>query len=192
MVILVVIAVCPGCVVPVVVPKADTVLAIHREAKEAETPVRMGLQWTYFGEDKDQYVIHARGAFPREHETWVFWYPLFTTAHPHPDFNREIRITWSKSGMSNNQASCRIQMLLEKWPEPPGEQFFEAYTGEIDLSFRFDRKRVSTNLPKVILNRVGSANHALHVSGEIVAERLDTPHLATEDFSKRWSEAVQR
>ena len=183
---------CPGCLVPVVIHKADTVLSLQRNAPAPRPPVPVGFQWTHFGQERGRLVIHGSGAFPSEHETYVFWYPWPSTAHPYPDFDRDLRISWSGTETDGGRALCRIEMLLEdNWYGESAQQSFEAYEGSAELLFRFQKAKVSTLLSNLKLRRVGQTGEVLLVSGCVVAERLDSPQISTEDFDKHWTEAVQ-
>ncbi len=185
-----------GCLIPLPQFGADTVQWVTRARASADDTTPMGFKETFFRQYTDRFVIQGHGTFPREHETWIYWHLLFSTAHPWPDYWRHIRITCFASEETESPQICLVQMLLEEgWPEPTFPAVLEAYQGEARLQFRFTPRTVSTELLDVELTRVGKPEDILWISGDVVGRRRHEPSdfldLSVQEFDKQWDEATR-
>jgi len=132
----------------------------------------MGFSLTHVAQQNDDLVLLGDGHFPREHETWVFWYPVGTTAHPYPDYWRRIRVTCSACVEDGSTERCRVQLLLQKgWPHRTTKREYEAYEGWAALQLTVDSNAVSTELTNVELTSSADPDKTLIVSGRVAGRR---------------------
>ena len=95
-----------GCVVPVLQTAADTIVHVREEGRVPEESVTMGLKLCAHARVDNRLVLTCWGGFPREHDTWIYWHLLFTTAHPYPDYHRRIRLTCATPEAAKDTYHC--------------------------------------------------------------------------------------
>ncbi|MBN1514634.1 MAG: hypothetical protein JXB13_21645 [Phycisphaerae bacterium] len=182
-----------GCV-PVLVDKADTVLTIRAVETPDSASIPVGFDFADSRADEDGLVILARGHFPREHETWIFWYPLFTTSHPYPDYDRLLRVTCPPEGDHTFARDCRVQLLLPRdWPSPASQRDLAAYEAALPLTIHRRKRTVSFELSDVRLVSPVDSNQSVQLSGRVLANhRGDAPWCGEymTDFDDLWNTAL--
>lgn len=182
-----------GCV-PVLVEKADTVLTIRAVKTPDSEPIPVGFDFADSRADENGLVILARGHFPREHETWIFWYLLFTTSHPYPDYDRLLRVTCPPEEDHTFSRDCRVQLLLPcGWPSPASRRDLAAYEAELPLTIHRRKRTVSFELSDVRLVSPVTSNQSVQLSGRVLANhRGDAPWFGEyiTDFDELWDAAL--
>ncbi len=157
-----------GCVLPVVVPRADSVLTVEPCDGSA---VAMGFRYAYVRRVSAGFAVEAQGDFPREHETWVFWHLVGTTMHPYPDYARLVRVTCRGSLEGTEPQPCRVQLLLQRgWPGRSSASEYDAYEGAAELRFEPSGDAISTELANIRLGRVGVPTQTLCVVGQVIVK----------------------
>ncbi len=174
--------------------KADTVLTIRAmEAPDSE-PIPVGFDFADSRADENGLVILARGHFPREQETWIFWYLLFTTSHPYPDYDRLLRVTCPPEEGHTFTRDCRVQLLLPRgWPSTASRCELAAYEAELPLTIHRHKQTVSFELSDARLVSPVTSNQSVQLTGRVLAKhRGDAPWFGEymTDFDDLWNTAL--
>ncbi len=175
---LVVLALCVvgqvGCIlVPVLSPRAPTVLRVQQSCAEGSEVAPMGLKTSCFAIGDHGLALWAAGSMPDEHRTYIYGYPFPMVVDPCFDYRRliEIRCAGGADQIGEGPCECRVWLLLERgWPAWTNEQAFEAYEGEALLEFRREGERVVAKLHDLRLDPASAGDAAVCVGGAVSAK----------------------
>ncbi len=164
-----------GCLLPVYIPAADSIVEIENLPSSAGKPVAMGLEWSEFVLDERKGRILAWGGFPDAHRSYIHWNIVGVHAHSMPDFKRRIDISFPrrKIEMQNHSPiDCRIELTIRD-----GATIESKIVGggpcicRIALPVHYDENECRVDLNRITLQTRDDPGQRVVVSGTIRAER---------------------